>query len=367
MVEDSPAVADMMKDILEQEFSAHVETVMDCASARKKLASGRFDVVALDYRLPDGHGHELLSEITLRPDHPPVIMVTAHGDEDIAALSLRLGASGYVVKDKKMRSMLTEAVSSALDELALRKAEEELRESEERYRLLAELSPSGILVHDGFNILYANESIRRITGYPREHFKVMDDILSLLVPEEREKVIYRMKARLAGLQVPSVYDTRVTRKDGTIAEVQLSNVMAKLKGKSIVMVNVNDVTERIQAEESLRREKAFTEAALNALSDIFVVFDTKGNLLRWNRALGQVSGYDNSEIAEMKRKSLMAVTTSAEKETYGELFAGTRSDFEADILSKDGARVPFEFTGSLVKGEEDEPIAFCAIGREKKS
>ena len=89
VVEDSSTVAVSIKDLLEDEFDAKVDIAGSCAAARERLENERYDVVALDYRLPDGHGHELLQTITMDAEHPPVIMVTGHGDEQIAAYDER--------------------------------------------------------------------------------------------------------------------------------------------------------------------------------------------------------------------------------------------------------------------------------------
>jgi len=102
-----------------------VETAENCALARNKLSSETFEIIILDYKLPDGDGLELLEEITTTDDHPPAIMVTGHGDEETAARSFRVFASGYVVKDDKLTTMLTEAVEKGLSELAIKNAEKE--------------------------------------------------------------------------------------------------------------------------------------------------------------------------------------------------------------------------------------------------
>jgi PAS domain S-box-containing protein len=268
IVEDSLTVAGMLEDLLKTEFDIEVRIARDCKSTRKILSEETFDIIMLDYRLPDGHGHQLLEETKELEKPPLAIMVTGHGDEDIAALSLRLGAFGYVVKDSSLSSVLPDVIEKALNEIALSRAEEKLLESEERYRLLADNSLSGIVLHDGFNILYTNESVSRICGYPEEHFTTIKDILNLLVPGERDRVVKYMKSRLSGEEAPEIYDTRLTRKDGSIAEIQLMNTLTRLKGKLVILVTINDITERVNAQNALKEEKAFIEAALNTLPDI---------------------------------------------------------------------------------------------------
>lgn len=364
IVEDSLTVAGMLEDLLETEFDIEVEITRDCESTRKILSEETFDIIMLDYRLPDGHGHQLLEE-TRELDKPPLaIMVTGHGDEDIAALSLRLGAFGYVVKDDTLSSVLPDVTEKALNEVALGRAEDKLLESEERYRLLADNSLSGIVLHDGFNIFYTNESVSRICGYPQEHFKTIKDILNLLVPGERDRVVQYMKNRLAGEEVPEIYDTRLIRKDGSIAEIQLMNTLTRLKGNLVILVTINDITERVNAQNALREEKAFIEAALNALPDIFCVFDLEGNVLRWNRALCEVTGYGDDAIASMKTPEFFGENHQYGKETLSKMIKGDRGTFETDIRTRDGNLIHYEISGSLLRDDQGELVAVCTIGRD---
>lgn len=365
VIEDSETVAGMFKELLKEEFSAEVTVATNCEEARDALSGGTFDIVTLDYRLPDGHGHELLMEITMEDDHPPVIMVTGHGDEEIAALSLRLGASGYVVKDRGLNTMLIDAVNNALDEIALSAAESDLRESEERYRLLVEGSLFGIMVHDGFNILYVNDSAARISGYPRDHFENIKDVLDLLDPSEREKVVNYMRRRLAGEDVPEIYETSITREDGTRADVQLANAMADSGGRPIVMVTIVDITAQKTAQRRLEEEKAFLDAALDAINDIFCVFDLEGGLARYNRALLDRTGYSEEELSDRKMDELfMGGDFNTDSGELVRLLRAGNTVFFTSLIPKEGKDLPYELTVSLLEAPDGNDIAFCIVARD---
>src|SRR5659263_347989 len=95
VIEDDREMANLLKRIIGNKFSFDVEVAYDCATARRRFLEQDFDIITLDYRLPDGAGLDLLDEITEGGlDHPPVIMVTGHGDEETAARSFRSRASG---------------------------------------------------------------------------------------------------------------------------------------------------------------------------------------------------------------------------------------------------------------------------------
>jgi PAS domain S-box-containing protein len=67
------------------------------------------------------------------------------------------------------------------------------------------------------------------------------------------------------------------------------------------MVDIKrDINERTQIEDILRKEKAFTESALNSLQDLFYVFDLNGRFLRWNKSFSAITGYSDKEISTKK-------------------------------------------------------------------
>ena len=153
IVEDDPDQARNVQRLLLKKFKVGADTAASIEHARKALAAKQYDVVVLDYQLPDGSGLDLLGEITSRPVHPRVIMVTGQGGEDIAAEAFRREASGYVVKDSRLPAMLPEIVSQALHEVKLRGAQERLKRSEENGRALLDTTPETLMLIDGDGII----------------------------------------------------------------------------------------------------------------------------------------------------------------------------------------------------------------------
>ena len=114
VVEDDVDTAALIGSLLQRRLGAEVETAGDCASAARALARGSYDLITLDFSLPDRDGLDMLDEITSEPGHPPVVMITGHGDEELAYLSFRMGASGYAPKGSNLSVTLIEAAEWAL-------------------------------------------------------------------------------------------------------------------------------------------------------------------------------------------------------------------------------------------------------------
>ena len=80
VVEDEPDVANLIVKLLKKNFAVDVEVAPDLGRAREKLLSSEYDLVTLDYLLPDGYSTELMRMLSERPGRPAVIVVTGHGD-----------------------------------------------------------------------------------------------------------------------------------------------------------------------------------------------------------------------------------------------------------------------------------------------
>ena len=98
--------------------STHVFTLQD---GLREAASGKFDVIFLDVRLPDGNGLDVLPQLRETPSSPEVIIITAQGDPDGAELAIKSGAWDYIQKPSSLQAM-TLPLARALEYREQRKA-----------------------------------------------------------------------------------------------------------------------------------------------------------------------------------------------------------------------------------------------------
>ena len=175
-------------------------------------------------------------------------------------------------------------------------AEEALRESEEKYRLIADSSLIGIFLHDGTELIYMNDRAGEISGYPREHFKSMEDILGLLSPGERERIADIVKRRIAGEDIAQVYDTEIIRANGETVSVQLMSNSMTIRGKPAILVMVNDITERVKADEAVKASEEKYRTLVESSRDAILIADANGVVLFANTAAAQLSGVESDEL-----------------------------------------------------------------------
>jgi len=165
VVEDEPDVAAFIKKLLEKKFSVEVETTPNLSSARVLIEEGGFDVVTMDYQLPDGDGIVFLEEIATSSSQPPVIVITGHGDEKTAVRAFKSGAAGYVVKDARMHSMLPDAFEKVLSGIRLDEVSLELADRSEQLALVLDNVTMIIArVNDQERYIYVNRWFAEVLG-----------------------------------------------------------------------------------------------------------------------------------------------------------------------------------------------------------
>ena len=108
-----------------------------------------------------------------------------------------------------------------------------------------------------------------------------------------------------------------------------------------------EVDENKQAISALRTEQLFSEKVLNSLPGIFYLYDEDGNLIRWNKNHETLTGYGPEELPH---RSMLEWFSGKDQQrvadTVSELFkVGGRRDVEAELIIKDGTKVPYYFTG----------------------
>jgi len=136
--------------------------------------------------------------------------------------------------------------------------EDALRESEEKFRVLADTSPVAIVLHEGEKIIYVNPAGERLSGYSRDELYRMN-IWSMANPEQRAQAIEAWKDLVAGKVSPVRMEFQLIRKDGGKRWIEVTAGMAYLAGNNITILSVDDITERKRVEEALNEAKSDAE------------------------------------------------------------------------------------------------------------
>jgi two-component system cell cycle sensor histidine kinase/response regulator CckA len=170
-----------------------------------------------------------------------------------------------------------------------KKAEELLRQGEERYRLMFESAPLAINITRGTEIIYANPAYLDLFGLSSlEELKEFPP-LDLFAPEWRDQVRENIQRRARGLPVPSSYEVESLRKDGTRFPIIMYLTNAHFAEGPATVAFIVDITARKQAEDALRHaQKMETVGQLAG-----------GVAHDFNNMLQVITSYTEMSLAEM--------------------------------------------------------------------
>ncbi|MBN1148523.1 MAG: PAS domain S-box protein [Anaerolineales bacterium] len=256
IVEDSEDDAYLLLRLLRKSGYEPTHRRVDTAEAMQAaLEEQEWDIILSDYNMPGFDGLSALRLYKQSGLDIPFILVSGMIGEEAAVEAMRTGAHDYLMKDNLTR--LAPAIQRELQETevrrARRQAEESLRASEKRYRLLVQHAPSGIYEIDLTNLKFisVNEVMCEYTGYTEEEFLSLNPF-DLLVDESKVDFVKRQAQMIAGEQVPDAVEFKIQGKGKRQFWVILRTRLTRENDRRIATVVVHDITERKQAEEALR-------------------------------------------------------------------------------------------------------------------
>ena len=305
------------------------------------IFSSQFHKYVIPSQLRDGN---------FRIQHTTVTPIRAlHGEgfnalfviQDVTDLTRRIqdyrGMRDQLLEELKQRKRTEEELQKARDELELRvkerttalfsineqlqkeiierkMAEEVLRESEEKFRGLAEQLPNMIFINRKGRIVYVNRTCEEITGYKKEEFYSPDfAFFSLIAPEFLDLFKENFKKHLEGKEVPP-YEYAILTKEGKRIDAILTTKLIRYEGESAVLGIVTDITERKKmGEEFLKTEK---------LESIGIL------------AGGIAHDFNNLLTAILGNISLAKLITNPEDSVYERLVEAERASLRAKDLTK---------------------------------
>lgn len=239
---------------------------------------------------------------------------------------------GVPIKDEQGK--VRNVVEMGRDITAPYRAEMELKESEEKFRILVELSSDGIFLEDQYgNILDCNEAGARIYGYSKE--EIIGKNIRDLVPEDFAQTLPLVITEDSG----GVYEERRSkRKDGSIFLSEIATRLCTVRGERRLLAYVRDITERKMAEEALKEsERRYQTLAEVSPVGIFRT-DIQGYTTYVNPRWCEISGLKPEEaLGEGWLKAVHPEDReSVKKEWEKATKEGSRSLVEYRFLRPDG-------------------------------
>ncbi len=175
-------------------------------------------------------------------------------------------------------------------------SEQRLLESEERYRVATEQSNDGVVILRGNERLYYNRKYLEMLGYEPEELAGTSPF-STVHPGDRQMVVENARRRQKGESVPSKYECRMIRKDGSEFHVEISASTIIYDGAPASLGYIRDVTFRKHVEETLHEsELKYRSVVESSLVGFYLIQD---DLFRFvNQRFCEIFGFTHDEIVD---------------------------------------------------------------------
>lgn len=238
-----------------------------------------------------------------------------------------------------------------------KQAEQDLIDSEEKFRVLADSTPTAIGLFQDNRWIYANRAAELMCGYSQEELRKMN-FWDIVHPDHKALTIERGQRRQRGEEVPGRYEFKILTKDGKEKWVDFSGASTMLKGKPAAIINVIDITDRKLAEEKYRNifENA-QEGIYQSTPD--------GKFILANHSMARILGYDSPEelISSVKDISRQVYVNSDDRINFIEIMShqNVTKNNEVRFYRKDGSIIWVSRTMHSVINEKGQILYYEGI------
>ncbi|HEX2080714.1 MAG TPA: PAS domain S-box protein [Longimicrobium sp.] len=294
----------------EEHFRRLIEHSSDLVSIIGPDGTIRYESEAIErlygYTVEEGKGTSAWERV-----HPDDHEHVARALADVAANPGKTGSAEFRYRNASGEWHYVEAVGKTLtgdpqdgivintrDVTARRRAEEALRESEERYRALIENTHDIIAILDPQTgrMLYQSPSMERILGYPPEEMEGIS-AFDLIHPDDRERVLEVLAATVAAPGTTGHAEYRYRHRDGGWRLLEtFGRTLSPDSGEQGIVLNTRDVTERRAAEDALRRSEEHFRRLIENAQDNIAIVDRAGTMLYQSASIFRITGYTPDEL-----------------------------------------------------------------------
>ncbi|MFN6539217.1 MAG: response regulator [Nostoc sp. EkiNYC01] len=361
LVEDNPGDVLLLQEFLKEVNTVVVELIPAerLEEALNHLAKEIFDVILLDLSLPDSQGIETFVTAYQQAKATPIIVLTGIDDETLATRAMQEGAQDYLVKGQVTGDLLVRSMRYAIER---QRADNALRQSEERFRVALKNSPIFVYNQD--------RELRYTWIYNPSYELTVEQILgkkdSDIIPLEDAQRLTTIKLRVLNSGIGTREEVSITTKEITryydLTIEPLRNESQEVVGVTCASI---DITERQAAlrEHKLAQETIKEQAALlDVTTDAISVRDLNNQILFWNKGAETLFGWRTTEAMGKSVSELLFDEPSPEIEAaLLEVLSKGKWQGELTKLSKTGKEILVATRWSLVCDEQGKPKSILTV------
>ncbi|MBI3851826.1 MAG: PAS domain S-box protein [Verrucomicrobia bacterium] len=360
-LEDNAVDAALAQEMLDEAgVACEVKRIQTREGFHAALEQGDFDLVISDFALPNFDGLSALKLVQQKYPGKPFLFLSGTMGEEAAVESLKQGATDYVLKDRlpRLAASVQRAVQEAAERTERQRAEEALRQSEERFAKAFRALSVGLSLarlSDGC-FLEVNDAFLRLFGFQREEVLGHTALELGLWPNSHRR--QELTARLQAEGSLKNVEAKARKKSGKLGDMLMSMELVEMAGDQCILALFEDITERKRAEEALATETVRYKTLMELSGDSIHVLDANGDLVEANAAFYRGLGYTAEDMKGLNVADWEARFTREElQDRLRELVKGSAA-FESQHRRKDGTLFDVEVgvTGVRLEGK---PLLFC--------
>jgi two-component system nitrate/nitrite sensor histidine kinase NarX len=237
----------------------------------------------------------------------------------------------------------------------------QVRESEDRYRRLVELSFDAIIIYNEGKLVYVNPPGVELLGAFSPEQLIGKPILEFVDPDSLDVVQMRLAQLRQGKGVP-LLEEKFIRLDGSSIEVEVAAVPITYQGQPAIQTVIRDITERKRAQAMQAQLAAIVESS----NDAIIGKTLEGVIVNWNRGAEHLYGYTAEQVMGRSVALLVPPHRSNElSEIFERLKQGERIEqFETVRVKKDGQQIDVAVTISPIKDVNSKIIGASTIAQD---
>ncbi|MFQ5752556.1 MAG: PAS domain S-box protein, partial [bacterium] len=244
-----------------------------------------------------------------------------------------------------------------------RRAEVALKDSEEKFRSLAEQSPNMIFINKKGRIVYANKMCEEIMGYTRAEFYSPDfNFLTLIAPESIDLVKKNFSLHLRDQEVTPYEYTLITKEGNRVEGIHTTKLL-NYEGENAILGIITDITERKRAEEALKKSEEKYRTLFEESKDAVFFSTPGGKFIDINTAGIELFGYASKEEILQIDIAHDLYGNPQEREVIKQILAekGFIKDYELVMKRKDGKKLNVLETITVVRDEQGKIVSYQGI------
>ena len=301
IVEDNPGDVELVvRELKKARFDTETDHVSSESDFVERIRAEAYDLIIADYDLRGWTAIDAFERLKEAEVETPFVLLTGVLGNAAAAECLKKGVWDYVLKDHLAGLPLV--VRRVWEEKRRRderrSAELVLRESEARFRMLADAISTAIFIYEGSQCRYTNPAAENVTGYGSEELRTKN-FLDLVHPEWRDVAIDKEMQWFSREELLNRQEIKILQKRGESRWLDITIGTIELEGRRARLITAIDITERKQMEEEIR-ELAFIDP-LTGLGNYRRILDVMGREIERSRRTGRSFALVLFDLDDLKK------------------------------------------------------------------